>query len=228
LTHHPFNEEASMPSLKSLMIVLVGLAFAAASSACGENAGNASDPGKQAAAAMPAWVQRGLPGEGHARLEPLVGTFKQHKMIYGTLGRDPSAPPLVSDSVTTTRQWVAGGRFLEDTSEGAIDGQPYWRKGWLGYSTMDARFEWVTIDAVNTTMMFYLGEPGTGIKLPASMSGRFTDQGVVGEATVGKSLGMRTVIAIEGSHRHTFELYFTPPGGKEFLADRTVYTRITP
>jgi hypothetical protein len=228
LTSHPFNEEALMPGLNSLMIVLVGLALAAASSARGENTGNAASPGKQAPPAMPVWVQRGLPGEGHARLEPLVGTFKQHKMIYGTLGRDPSAPPLVSDSVTTIRQWVAGGRFLEDASEGTIDGQPYWRKGWLGYSAMDKRFEWVTIDAVNTTMMFYVGEPGTGTELPASLSGRFTDQGVAGESTVGKSLGMRTVIAIESRDRHTFELYFTPPGGKEILADRTIYTRIAP
>jgi hypothetical protein len=44
-------------------------------------------------------------------------------------------------------------------------------------------------------MMFYFGEPGTGTELPASLSGRFTDQGVAGESTVGKSLGMRTAIA---------------------------------
>jgi hypothetical protein len=99
-----FNEEALMPGLNRLMIVLVGLVFAAASSARGEKAGSAASPGKQAPLAMPVWVQRGLPGEGHARLEPLVGPFKQHKVIYGTLRPRSSAPPLVSDSVTTTRQ----------------------------------------------------------------------------------------------------------------------------
>jgi hypothetical protein len=177
---------------------------------------------------MPPWMQRGLPGPGHARLEPLIGTFKQHKMIYGTLGRDPNAPPLISDDVRTTRQWVAGGRYIEDLTEGTIQGQPYWRKGWLGYSGMDDRYEWVTIDAVNTTLMSYAGQPGTGNKSPIDMLGQFTDQGVVGESTVGKEVGMRTVIKIDGPDSHVVELYFTPPGGKETLADRTVYTRVKP
>ena len=39
-------------------------------------------------------------------------------------------------------------------------------------------------------------------------------------------VGQRTVIRIESDDRHVFELYFTPPGGKEQLALRTVYTRI--
>jgi hypothetical protein len=37
---------------------------------------------------------------------------------------------------------------------------------------------------------------------------------------------MRTVISIESEDRHVFELYVTPPGGRELLADRKVYTRI--
>ena len=36
----------------------------------------------------------------------------------------------------------------------------------------------------------------------------------------------RTVIRIEGNDRNVSELYFTPPGGKEQLALRLVYTRI--
>jgi hypothetical protein len=49
---------------------------------------------------------------------------------------------------------------------------------------------------------------------------------VVGEQTVGKPVGQRTVIRIESNDRHVSELYFTPPGGKEQLALRIVYTRI--
>lgn len=52
------------------------------------------------------------------------------------------------------------------------------------------------------------------------------DQGVVDEKTVGEPVGQRTVIRIENTDRHVFELYFTPPGEKELLVDRTVYTRI--
>jgi hypothetical protein len=58
------------------------------------------------------------------------------------------------------------------------------------------------------------------------MSGEFTDQGVLGEAIAGKTVGMRTVIRIEADDRHVIELYFTPPGDQERLMDRSVYSRI--
>jgi quinol monooxygenase YgiN len=176
--------------------------------------------------AVPAWAQRGMPSEGHAALEPLIGAWRVHKSIYGTMGRSPDLPPIVSDEITTTREWVADHRYIQDTTTGSVEGKPYWRRGWLGYSNMDLRYEWVTIDSLNTTMMIYLGKPGTGKKMPIDLTGVFTDQGVVNEQTVGKSVGMRTVIRIESKDRHVFELYFTPPGAKEQLADRSVYTRV--
>jgi hypothetical protein len=180
----------------------------------------------QANKAAPPFVRRGLPGPGHAALKPLIGTFRLHKEIYGTFGRTGSEPPIVSDNVICRRAWVAGGRWIEDTTEGTVIGGPYWRRGWLGYSTMDRRYEWVTIDAVNTTLMTYLGRPGSGPARSFQMSGVFTDQGVAGEATVGKRLPMRTVFRIESNDRHVVELYFTRPNGKEVLADRSTYTRV--
>jgi hypothetical protein len=75
-------------------------------------------------------------------------------------------------------------------------------------------------------MMIYVGAQGSGAKSPIEMSGSFTDQGVVSEESVGKRVRMRTVITIESNDRHVFELYFTPPGGGEVLADRTVYERL--
>ncbi len=49
--------------------------------------------------------------------------------------------------------------------------------GRLGYSNMTGAYERVTVDAVNTTMMSYAGTP-SGVKMPITMSGVFTDQGV--------------------------------------------------
>src|SRR5262249_41165528 len=77
----------------------------------------------------PAWVQRGLPGAGHAALAPLAGTWRTEVSIYGTMGRSPDLPPIVSRDVRTTRVWVADGQYLQDTTEGTVDRQPYWRRG---------------------------------------------------------------------------------------------------
>jgi hypothetical protein len=171
---------------------------------------------------MPDWLRRGLPGPEHKALEPLVGTWRVHMSFYATFGRSPDEPPIVAEGFICKRRWVADGRYIEDITEGAT----YWRKGWLGYSNMDRRYEWVTIDAVNSNMMIYSGAAVPGNNTAISMSGTFTDQGVAGEQFVGKSIGMRTAIMIDGQDRHVFELYFGPPGKPEVLATRQVYTRV--
>ena len=176
---------------------------------------------------MPGWIRRGLPGSGHEALQPLVGRWRVRYEVYGTLGRRGDEPPLVSEDITTRREWIGEGRFIEDTTEGTLMGAPFWRRGWLGYSNIDQRYEWVTIDAVNPTMMTYVGAAGSGPQLPISMDGVFTDQGVAGEETVGKRVGIRTVIRIDSDDRHVFELYFKRPGDKkEVLALRSVYVRL--
>jgi hypothetical protein len=172
---------------------------------------------------MPAFARRGLPGPAHAALEPLVGTWRVHKSIYIAVGtRDK---PAVSEDLVARRQWVAGGRYLQDVTEGSVAGGPYYRLGLLGYSTMDRRYEWVTVDALNANMMIYRGAPGSGARMPFNVSGTFTDQGVLSEATAGKPVRMRTVFRIDSKDRHVTELYFTPPGGAEVLIDKSVYTR---
>jgi hypothetical protein len=148
--------------------------------------------------------------------------------IYATLGRSADAPPITSDDIVTRRQWVAGGRYLEDTTEGTLAKSHYWRRGWLGYDNMAARYEWVTIDETNAGMMRYVSSTGSGPQTRIDLFGTFVDQGVAGEAFVGKTVPMRTLIRIESPDRHVIELYFTPPGKAEALATRAVYTRTGP
>ena len=173
---------------------------------------------------VPAWQQRGQAGPGQAALDRLVGSWNVELSIYATMGRSADLPPIVSNDIRTNRAWTANRYYVEDTTEGTVAGQPYFRKGWLGYSNIDQRYEWVTI-APLVPMMIYLGKPGSGEKMPIEVTGTFTDQGVVSEKSVGKSVVQRTVFRIESEDRHVSELYFTPPGGKEQLAMRLVYTR---
>jgi len=175
---------------------------------------------------VPGWITRGLPGKGHEALQPLVGRWRVRYEVYGTLGRRGDEPPIVSEDVRTRREWIGERRFIEDTTEGTLMGSPMWRRGWLGYSNIDQRFEWVTIDSVNPTMMIYLGAPRSGPQQPIVMNGAFTDQGVAGEEMVGKRVGLRTVIRIDNHDRHMFELYFKRPGDNEVLALRSVYVRV--
>jgi hypothetical protein len=187
----------------------------------GRSGGAASDAAQDA----PAFLRRGMPGAGHAAIAPLAGTWRVHYEVYGTLGRSGDEPPIVSDDIRTRREWAGDGRFLEDVTEGTLMGAPYWRKGWLGYNNMERRFEWVTIDAVNSALMAYVARPGAGPSVPITMTGVFVDQGVAGEESVGKPVGMKTVIHIDDNDSHRVDLYFSRPGKKETLAVRALYTR---
>jgi Protein of unknown function (DUF1579) len=174
----------------------------------------------------PAMVQNGQPGEMHKRMDALIGQWDVEKKLY-IAGGTPEKP-LVSRDLTCNREWIAetGNRHLRDITQGTVAGSPYYRLGILSFSTMDRRYEWNTVDGLNANMMTYKGLKNSAtISGDIAMSGEFTDQGVLGDSSVGKNIAQRTVIKIESPDRHVFELYFTPPGEKERLVDRTVYTR---
>lgn len=172
----------------------------------------------------PPIVARTAPGPNHKALEPLVGDWKVEKQLFVAIGTPDK--PAKSEGMTAHREWIGDGRFLHDVTRGKIGGQPYYRAGFLGYNTMDKRYEWTTADNFTPILMAYRGAPG-GAR-PLTMTGTFTDPGVTGEANVGKTIPMRTVITINSPDQHTFELYFTAPGKPEQLADRMVFTRIKP
>jgi Protein of unknown function (DUF1579) len=179
---------------------------------------------------LPMWLQRGQPNDGHIILKALAGDWRVDKSIYIAMGTRER--PARSREIVARRRLIAGGRYLHDVTEGPFAGSTYYRMGLLGYSTMDRRYEFVTVDGTNANMMIYRGEPLPADRLTSrplviSMKGTFTDQGLIGEETAGRSVAMRTVITLDDSERHVIDLYFTPPGKPEMLIDRSVYTRLT-
>ncbi|WP_411121825.1 DUF1579 family protein [Streptomyces sp. x-19] len=164
------------------------------------------------------------PGPRHRVLDPLVGTWKATKYNY-VLSKD--GKPVVSHDIKVKVRWInkTGDRFLEERTEGTLAGKPYYRVGIMGYSNIDRRYEWTTFDSVTPTTMTYRGTPGSCTASEITIPGEFTDPGILGPEYQGKTIPMRTVVRIDSADRHTFDLYFTPPGQKERLADRVVYTR---
>jgi hypothetical protein len=219
----PLMHERSRFNLVALLaIAIVGIVAVGARALQHDSAVASTDP----VADTPSWAVRGMPGPGHAALEPLVGKWSVRMSIHALLGRTPNDPPLVAEDLVASRHWIAGGRYLEDTTTGAMTGGSYWRRGWLGYSNIDARYEWVTVDAVNANMMSYAGQRGSEPHTPITMTGMFTDQGVTGERNAGRIVLTRTVIHVCDNDHHVMELYVKPAGEPEVLATRMDYTRL--
>src|SRR5262245_33177089 len=175
---------------------------------------------------QPAMVRNGQPGAMHKRLDVLVGDWDVQMTFY--IAGGTAEKPMVARGLICHREWISetGNKHIRDVTQGTAGGNPYYRLGILSYSTMDKRYEWNTVDALNTNMMTYKGEKSSATSSgDIVMSGEFTDQGVLGDAYAGKNVHQRTVIKIESPNRHTFELYFTPPGEKERLTARAIYTR---
>ena len=102
-------------------------------------------------------------------------------MVRYIAGGSPKKPIIASD-VICLREWIAetGNRHLRDVTQGTVAGNPYYRLGILSYSTMDKRYEWNTVDALNTNMMTYKGARGSAsLGGEIVMSGEFPDQGVL-------------------------------------------------
>ena len=180
----------------------------------------------QQAQQQPAMVRNGQRGEMHKRLDALVGDWDVEMTFY-IAGGTPEKP-LIAKGLACRREWITetGDKHMRDVTQGTFGENTYYRLGILSYSTMDRRYEWNTVDALNANMMTYKGAKNSATAAgDIVMSGEFTDQGVLGDAYAGKNVGQRTVIRIESRDRHVIDLYFTPPGERERLVSRALYTR---
>ncbi|NKY87500.1 DUF1579 family protein [Nocardia veterana] len=162
---------------------------------------------------------------GHTRLDRLVGEWSVEKSTY-VAGGTPDHPLVAHDTVSRWH-WITktGNNFLQEEVDGTLGDKPYYRQGALGYSPTDDRYEWSTVDSMTPMMMTYRGAKNSGSAADIVMTGDFTDPGILGPANAGKTTPMRTVIRFESPDRTVMEIYFTPAGGAEVLADRVVLTR---
>lgn len=74
------------------------------------------------------------PGEGHKKLDVLVGSWNAKSSMWG----DPSKPPEVSEG-TSEHTWVLGGRYVEQRFEGTFMGMPFSGIGYTGYDITTRR-----------------------------------------------------------------------------------------
>src|SRR5262245_66168880 len=84
-------------TLRSLLISVVVCVFSMPTSAQNPDTQRGTAPAAQQA--VPDWASRGIPGAGHAALAPLVGSWRVELSIYGTMGRSPDLPPIVSNDI---------------------------------------------------------------------------------------------------------------------------------
>jgi hypothetical protein len=204
---------------RALLPVVVGLVAIAG---CGDT--KSSSP-VTTTAAQSAAVQPAQQDAGHLRFNQLAGDWTGEKSTY-IAGGTPDKP-ITASGLSSRWHWITktGNHFLEEEAEGTLGGKPYYRFGLLGYSPTDNRYEWSTVDSVTPMTMTYKGAKNSGDAAEIAMSGEFTDPGILGPQFLGKTIPMRTLLKLESADRTVLEIYFTPPGQPESIADRVILTR---
>jgi hypothetical protein len=180
-------------------------------------AAKAPAPKRKSAAAseqamMEQWQKVMAPAAGHARLMPMVGSWK----ATTTVTMAPGAPDEVSAG-TSVHRLVLGGRFLEQTYKGTTMGMPFEGIGYTGYDNAQQRYVGTWMDTFGTGVMRCLGV------------GRPTDEKIdfVAEAIEpnGNKKVFETIVRIRNHEHHSFEMWTKGPNGKSFRMMLIEYER---
>ncbi len=164
------------------------------------------------AAMMAQWQAAMSPSAGHARLMPMVGTWR----ATTTLTMAPGAPPQVHGG-TSVHRLVLGGRYLEQIYKGMAMGMPFEGIGYTGYDNVQKRYVGTWMDTFGTGLMTSLGV------------GNPTDERIdcVAEAIEpsGQKRVFETIVRIQNHGRHSYEMWTKGPTGKKHRTMIVEYER---
>lgn len=199
---------------RKLATILFALAASPGCASMMTDEAGASAPAMTEEQMMARMVEIATPGEGHARLQAVVGTFK----TKGTFWMAPDTPPTISEG-SSTNTWILGGRYLQQQFKGDFNGQPFEGIGFTGFNNATGEYEGTWMDSASTFIM----PVSTGT---TDASGRVTTyRREYDDPMTGQHSKSREVMTIHNDNRHTFEWYSVNPDGSEWLMMRIEYTR---
>lgn len=161
---------------------------------------------------MQAMLAAMAPGEHHAHLAALAGTWDAEVSMWMA----PGSEPMVSEG-TAEMTMLMGGRVLQQVFKGSFMGMPFEGMGFIGYDNVRQQYVSTWMDNMGTGIAM---ETGTceGGKI-------FRSSGEYSDATTGSVVTMRSVHRIESPTRTTLEMYAQGPDGTEHKTMQVVYTR---
>ena len=161
---------------------------------------------------MTQWQAAMTPSAGHARLMPMVGTWRAKT----TFTMAPGAPEQVHGG-TSVHRFVLGGRYLEQIYKGMSMGMPFEGIGYTGYDNVQQRYVGIWMDTFGTGVMTFIGV------------GKPNDERIdtVAEAIEpsGQKRVFENIVRIQNHGRHSYEMWTTGPSGKSFRMMLIEYER---
>jgi Protein of unknown function (DUF1579) len=166
------------------------------------------------AAMMAAYMKYATPGEGHKKLEPLVGSWT----FTGKFWMDPSAPPTEGKG-TAERKWILDGRFVQETVKGQMTGMPTFEGFAItGYDNVQKKYVGFWIDSMGTSMSNSTGSMDAAGKV-------YTGEHEDFDPAMGKKIKVKDVLRFESKDKQTITSYRIEDGKEVKMMELTL-TRV--
>lgn len=162
---------------------------------------------------MAEYMKLAEPGEHHAHLAKMVGSWKAHSKFVMA----PGAPPEESDGTMTVKA-VLDGRFFVSEFRGTMMGKPFHGLGLDGYDNAKKRHVATWADSMGTMIVWFEGTCSQGGKV-LEMRSSFEDP------VTGKPTSMRAVTTWKNDDTLHWEMFAPGPDGKEMKMGEILYTR---
>ena len=148
------------------------------------------------------------PGEEHKRFAEMAGDWSAEIKTWMAPGTDP----MIVEGVSSY-ELVLDGRYLKQTLEANMMGQPYQGVGMTGYDRFGKVYQMVWMDSMGTSMT--TGESKSFEEMTAMIRNPMT----------GDPIETRMVTEVVDENKHVFSMYAPGPDGKEMKSLEIVYTR---
>ena len=186
---------------KTLAITILGLAalVAVSSTAFTE---------EEAGGDMEAWMAMGKPGSEHEWLSKFEGEWTSENKFW----QGPGEPMTSTGKATTKMIW--GGRYLEMSYEGDMQGMKFTGRGLWAYDNAAKRFTGTWIDSMSTAVMV-----SRGTREGEILTWRGKMHSPMGE------IETRDEVKWDGEDRYTYSSFWSMPQGETKTMELT-YTRV--
>jgi len=154
------------------------------------------------------------PGQGHKRLDPLIGTFNVAIKIWVT----PEGPPIES-TAASVNTWVLGGRFVQMMLNGDAPNALFSGTGHIAYDNVTKNYQAAWMDTGSTAITLYTG------KLDAAGKSALL-KGSIPNALTGKPSPVELRMTIEPDGSHLTQLWGQGKGAKMVKLMELQYTKV--
>ena len=158
-------------------------------------------------------AEAGLPGEYHALLEKMAGSWT----YTGKMWEQPDALPM-EVSGTSEMRMILDGRYLQQEVTGSFLGQEFNGLGFIGFNKTEGKFETVWMDNMSTALLKSSGTGDLNEKI-------ITTFGELKDSRTGEMKKFKSVTALKGETELLDQWFDIGENGEEMKTMELIYKR---